>query len=326
MKGILSGDRVALGQAITLIESNLESDQEPASSLLEKILPNSGKALRIGVTGVTGVGKSTFIETFGKYLVSKGHKLAVLTIDPSSPLTKGSILGDKTRMEELSKNHSVFIRPSSSGKSTGGVAYKTREAMFLCEAAGYDVIIVETVGVGQSEISVRNMVDFFLLLMLAGAGDELQGMKKGIMEMADVMVITKADGSNLKNATEAQGVYQQALHLFPVPESGWYPTVLTSSSVTGNGIEEIWNTIVKFHDHIKSSGYLLKNRKYQNVAWFRDRFVQLLNKDIQHFREVSDEQKKLEAEVSNSAMTAAAAARQLLDKYHAALRSKGNTR
>lgn len=195
--------------------------------------------------------------------------------------------------------------------------------MFLCEAAGYNVIIIETVGVGQSEISVRNMVDFFLLLMLAGAGDELQGMKKGIMEMADTIVITKADGSNLKNATEAQGIYQQALHLFPVPESDWHPTVLTSSSINGNGIEEIWNTILKYSEHIKSSGFLTKNRKNQNVTWFRDRFIQLLNKDIQQFKEVKDAQIKLEEEVSASTIPTEAAARQLLNKYHEALRNKG---
>ena len=320
-EGVFSGDRVAMGQAITLIESNLESDQQPATKLVEKLLPKSGNALRIGITGVPGVGKSTFIETFGKYLVNQGKKLAVLTIDPSSPLTKGSILGDKTRMEELSKHPSAFVRPSSSGQSTGGVARKTREAIFLCEAAGYNVIIVETIGVGQSEIAVSNMVDFFLLLMLTGAGDELQGMKKGIMEIADAIVITKADGNNLKNAVEAQSMYQQALHLFPASESGWHPTVLTSSSLTGNGIEEIWKAITKHYDLVKSSGYLLKNRSKQNVAWFHDRFMQLLNKDLKQFKEIEIAQKKLETEVSNSTTSSESAARQLLDAYHKALRT-----
>ena len=320
-EGVFSGDRVAMGQAITLIESNLESDQQPATKLVEKVLPKSGNALRIGITGVPGVGKSTFIETFGKYLVNQGKKLAVLTIDPSSPLTKGSILGDKTRMEELSKHPSAFVRPSSSGQSTGGVARKTREAIFLCEAAGYNVIIVETIGVGQSEIAVSNMVDFFLLLMLTGAGDELQGMKKGIMEIADAIVITKADGNNLKNAVEAQSMYQQALHLFPASESGWHPTVLTSSSLTGNGIEEIWKAITKHYDLVKSSGYLLKNRSKQNVAWFHDRFMQLLNKDLKQFKEIENAQKKLEIEVSNSTISSESAARQLLDAYHKALRT-----
>ena len=320
--GIFSGDRVILGQAITLIESNLETDQQPAASLLEKVLPKTGNSLRIGVTGVPGVGKSTFIESFGKYLVNKGKKVAVLTIDPSSPLTKGSILGDKTRMEELSKHPSAFVRPSSSATATGGVAHKTREAMFLCEAAGYDVIIVETLGVGQSEIAVSNMVDFFLLLMLAGAGDELQGMKKGIIEIADALVITKADGSNLKNAVEAQGVYQQALHLFPVPESGWQPTVLLSSATTGSGIEEVWNMITKQNEHTKSTGYLLRNRCRQNIAWFQDRFAQLLNKDLQQFDELRNFQKKLEGEVSTSLISSQSAAKQLLDAYHEALRRK----
>jgi LAO/AO transport system kinase len=320
-KGLLSGDRVALGQAITLIESYLDSDQQAATMLLEKVVRKSGNSLRIGITGVPGVGKSTFIESFGKYLVNNGKKVAVLTIDPSSPLTKGSILGDKTRMEELSKHSSAFVRPSSSGQSTGGVAYKTREAIFLCEAAGYDVIIVETIGVGQSDISVSNMVDFFLLLMLAGAGDELQGMKKGIMEIADAIVITKADGSNLKNALEAQSVYQQALHLFPMPESGWHPAVLTSSALAGNGLEEIWNMITKHHDLVKSSGYLKKNRSRQNVAWFHDRFMQLLNKELLQIQEVRDIQKKLEEDVSNSTISSEAAARKLLDVYHEALRS-----
>ena len=321
-EGILSGDRVILGQAITLIESNLESDQPEAAALLEKILPKTGTSLRIGVTGVPGVGKSTFIESFGKYLVNNGKKLAVLTIDPSSPLTKGSILGDKTRMDELSKHPSAFVRPSSSATATGGVAHKTREAMLLCEAAGYDVIIIETLGVGQSEIAVSNMVDFFLLLMLAGAGDELQGMKKGIMEIADALVITKSDGHNLKNAVEAQGIYQQALHLFPVSESGWQPTVLLSSGTTGSGIEEIWDVITQHNEHVKSTGYLLKNRSRQNIAWFKDSFFQLLNTDLQQSEKLRSFKKKLEDEVSNSVTSSQSAAKQLLDAYHETLKRK----
>jgi LAO/AO transport system kinase len=320
--GIFSRDRVILGQAITLIESNLESDQSAAAALLEKVLSKTGSSLRIGVTGVPGVGKSTFIESFGKYLVNNGKKLAVLTIDPSSTLTKGSILGDKTRMDELSKHPSAFVRPSSSATATGGVAHKTREAMLLCEAAGYDVIIIETIGVGQSEIAVSNMVDFFLLLMLAGAGDELQGIKKGIIEIADAIVITKADGNNLKNAVEAQGVYQQALHLLSVPESGWHPTVLLSSAITGNGIEEIWNVMSKHNEHAKSTGYFLKNRSRQNIAWFHERFIQLLNKDLQQFIELRNFQKTLEEKVSSSAISSQAAAQQLLEAYHDALKRK----
>jgi LAO/AO transport system kinase len=320
--GIFSRDRVILGQAITLIESNLESDQSAAAALLEKVLSKTGSSLRIGVTGVPGVGKSTFIGSFGKYLVNNGKKLAVLTIDPSSTLTKGSILGDKTRMDELSKHPSAFVRPSSSATATGGVAHKTREAMLLCEAAGYDVIIIETIGVGQSEIAVSNMVDFFLLLMLAGAGDELQGIKKGIIEIADAIVITKADGNNLKNAVEAQGVYQQALHLLSVPESGWHPTVLLSSAITGNGIEEIWNVMSKHNEHAKSTGYFLKNRSRQNIAWFHERFIQLLNKDLQQFIELRNFQKTLEEKVSSSAISSEAAAQQMLEAYHDALKRK----
>lgn len=319
VKGVLSGDRVALGQAITLIESQLDTDQQAASLLLKQILPKSGNAIRIGITGVPGVGKSTFIESFGKFLVNKGKKPAVLTIDPTSPITKGSILGDKTRMEELSKHPSAFIRPSSSAKATGGVAYKTREAIFLCEAAGYDVVIVETVGVGQSEISVSNMVDFFLLLILAGSGDELQGMKKGIMEMADAIVITKADGSNLKNALEAQSIYQQAVHLFPLSESGWRPAVLTSSAINGYGMEETWNTVKQHHDQMESSGFFLKNRSRQNVSWFHEHFIQLLNNDVQQFQELKAIQKKLEEEVSNLSISSYDAASQLMDAYHEAL-------
>ena len=321
-QGVLSGDRVVLGQAITLIESQLDKDQQAAALLLEQVLPKSGKAIRVGITGVPGVGKSTFIESLGKFLVNKGKKLAVLTIDPTSPITKGSILGDKTRMEELSKHPSAFIRPSSSANATGGVAYKTREAIYLCEAAGYEVVIVETVGVGQSEISVSNMVDFFLLLILAGAGDELQGMKRGIMEMADAIVITKADGSNLKNAVQAQGIYQQAVHLFPIPESGWRPTVLTSSAITGKGTEEAWDIITKHNEHVKSSGFLSKNRSSQNISWFHDCFLQLLKKDLVEFKGLKNIQKNLEKQVSNLSISSQSAARQLLDSYHKELRNK----
>jgi LAO/AO transport system kinase len=320
-KGILSGDRIVLGQAITIIESNLESDQKFASLLLERVLPSTGNALRIGITGVPGVGKSTFIETFGKSLINKGKKPAVLTVDPSSPITKGSILGDKTRMDGLSKDPSAFVRPTPTSSAIGGVANKTREAMLLCEAAGYDVIIIETVGVGQSEVAVRNMVDFFLLLILAGAGDELQGIKKGIMEIADVVVITKADGANEKNALDAQGTYQQALHLFSVPASGWQPTVLTSSAVRGNGIEEVWTTIVKYTEHVKANGFFQKNRSAQNVSWFQDCFALLLKADLQKYKSLKSVQKNLEHAVSNLSITSQAAAEKLLDAYHDVLRS-----
>lgn len=319
-KGILSGDRIILGQAITLMESNLEADQKLASLLLEKILPTTGNALRVGITGVPGVGKSTFIEALGKYIIEKGKKLAVLTIDPSSQITKGSILGDKTRMEELSKNPMAFIRPTASSSALGGVAHKTREAMFLCEAAGYEVIIIETVGVGQSEVSVKNMVDFFLLLMLAGAGDELQGIKKGIMEIADAVVITKADGENVKHATEAQAVYQQSFHLFSPPMSGWEPVVLTSSASTGDGIENVWNMILKYQQATKSTGFFDRNRSLQNVAWFQEYFTQLLKADLQKFTSLEIVQKKLEKAVEDLSISSRDAARQLLEAYHQAIR------
>ena len=243
-EGILRGVRIVLGQAITLVESSRAQDRTMAENLIEKLLTKTGRSIRIGITGVPGVGKSTFIEVFGKYLTALHMKVAVLAIDPSSKKTRGSILGDKTRMEELSKDPLAFIRPTSTGDAIGGVANATREAILLCEAAGYPVILIETVGVGQSEVAVRGMVDFFLLLMLAGAGDELQGIKKGIMEMADGIVIAKADGENSKMAKQAQADFQQALHWFQLPDSGWAPKVLTNSAFTKNGIAEIWAMIL----------------------------------------------------------------------------------
>ncbi|MBA4056438.1 MAG: methylmalonyl Co-A mutase-associated GTPase MeaB [Marivirga sp.] len=318
--GILNGDRIVLGQAITLIESRLQQDQEQASLLLDKMLPYTGKSLRIGLTGIPGVGKSTFIEVFGKYITGQGKKLAVLTIDPSSPLTNGSILGDKTRMEELSKDPLAFIRPTASSHALGGVAHKTREVMFLCEAAGYEIILVETVGVGQSEFAVKNMVDFFLLLMLTGAGDELQGIKKGIMEIADAIVITKADGENVKSALQAQAMYREALHLFVAPESGWQPKVLTSSAYTGEGIEDIWNMILKYQDDVQTNGFFDSNRSHQNISWFREYFTQLLHADLRKFSSIQTLEKKLEEAVANLAVSSQAAAIKLLEAYHQAIR------
>ena len=319
-KGILKGDRIVLGQAITLMESSLESDQQLASKLLEKILPHTGNALRIGITGVPGVGKSTFIEALGNKIIEEGKKVAVLTVDPSSPVTNGSILGDKTRMEELSKNPMAFIRPTASARALGGVAQKTREAMFLCEASGYEVIIVETVGVGQSEVAVKNMVDFFLLLMLAGAGDELQGIKKGIVEIANAVVVTKADGDNVGRATEAQAIYQQAFHLFSAPESGWHPVVLTSSAFTGDGIEDVWKMILKYQHETKGSGFLDKVRALQNVSWFHQYFTQLLEDDLQKFSTLKRMKRKLEEAVSSLTISSQVAARELLEAYHESIR------
>lgn len=318
--GILKGDRMILGKAISLIESNLPADQAIASQLVDHLLDKTGESIRIGITGVPGVGKSTFIETFGKYITSLGKKIAVLTIDPSSQLTKGSILGDKTRMDELSKNPLAFIRPSASGNTLGGVANNTRETILLCEAAGYEIIIVETVGVGQSETSVKSMVDFFLLLMLAGAGDELQGIKKGIMEMADAVVISKADGDNVKHATEAQAEYQHALHLIPAAQSGWSPKVLTCSSVTNTGIKEIWEMILKYKDHATKSGFFDENRVQQNITWFQEYFQHLLKNDFYQLPAIQKELANVEKKIADQKISAQAAANQLLSSYHRAIK------
>lgn len=274
--GIRSGNRVILSQAITLVESTLDTDRELASQLIQEVLPLTGNSLRIGITGVPGVGKSTFIEAFGKMLLGLGKKVAVLAVDPSSQLSRGSILGDKTRMELLAVDKRAFIRSSPSGHTLGGVSARTREAMLLCEAAGFDVILVETVGVGQSETAVKNMVDFFLLLMLAGAGDELQGIKKGIMEMADALVIHKADGNNLDLAKKAKANYQNALHLFPQSEKNWYPKVLLASSLTGMGLEKVWDLILDYEQKMKDSTFWEANRASQRVNWLDDQIQDLL--------------------------------------------------
>jgi LAO/AO transport system kinase len=266
--GIVAGDRVVLSQAITLIESTAHRDIEVANKIIEKCLPYSGNSIRIGITGVPGVGKSTFIETFGKYLTAIGKKLAVLAVDPSSERSKGSILGDKTRMEELSIDANAFIRPSPSGLTLGGVARKTRETIILCEAAGFDAILIETVGVGQSETMVKSMVDFFLLLMLSGAGDELQGIKRGIMEMADALIITKADGDNIAKATAAKALYQSALQLFPKNENGWDTPVGICSVFVKESIEDIWKIIIEFEKTTKENGCFFTHRAEQSVKTF----------------------------------------------------------
>ncbi|TGM42731.1 methylmalonyl Co-A mutase-associated GTPase MeaB [Leptospira biflexa] len=269
-EGILSGNRTALSKAITLVESNLEAHNDKAQAILELVMPKVGNSIRIGITGVPGVGKSTFIESFGSFILEQNRKLAVLAIDPSSQRTRGSILGDKTRMEILSKSENAFIRPSPSSGSLGGVARKTRESMYLCEAAGFDTIIIETVGVGQSETQVHSMVDFFLLLMLAGAGDELQGIKRGIMEMADLIAINKADGPNEAYATRARAEYESALHLFPAPESKWTPRATTCSGLGGKGIDEIWNLVLDYITTTNTNGYYAKNREDQTKTWFEE--------------------------------------------------------
>lgn len=268
--GIRRGDRVILSRAITLIESVNPEHQRMAQQVIERCLPFSGNSLRIGITGVPGVGKSTFIEAFGTHLTSHGKNIAVLAIDPSSERSKGSILGDKTRMEKLSVDPHAFVRPSPSGLTLGGVARKTRETIVLCEAAGFDVIIVETVGVGQSETVVKSMVDFFLLLMLAGAGDELQGIKRGIMEMADALLINKADGDNVIPAGLAKTRYQSALHLFPKNENGWTVPVATCSALEHTDIDKVWQIILQFEAQTKANGFFVKNRNEQNVKIFYD--------------------------------------------------------
>lgn len=265
--GILNQNQADLSQAITIIESTAQKHQQQAKEIIEKCLPHANRSIRIGITGVPGVGKSTFIESFGKLLISEGKKVAVLTVDPSSSISKGSILGDKTRMEDLVKEPNAFIRPSASGDTLGGVARKTRETIILCEATGFDVILIETVGVGQSETAVHSMTDFFLLLKLAGAGDELQGIKRGIMEMADSIIINKADGENLKAAKLAKTEFNRALHLYPPKESDWAPKTLLCSAITNEGISEIWEVISNYFETVKSNGYFQHKRKEQNKFW-----------------------------------------------------------
>jgi LAO/AO transport system kinase len=277
---LLLGNRIFLSRAITLAESNLAKVRAQSEALIESIMPTTGNSIRIGITGSPGVGKSTFIEAFGKHLTSVQKKVAVLTIDPSSQRTKGSILGDKTRMDELSKDPGAFIRPTASGQSVGGVSTATREAILLCEAAGYNVVLIETVGVGQSEVAVRGMVDFFLLLMLPGAGDELQGIKKGIMEMADGIVITKGDGENIHRAKRAQSDFKNALHLFQSPESGVAPKVLITSALAKTGIKEAWQMIESFQQNTKANGFFDSQRQQQKIAWFYSTIEMLVKNSI----------------------------------------------
>lgn len=282
MNGITSGNTTILSQAITLVESSLPAHREIAQQIIAACQEHSAKlkSMRIGITGVPGAGKSTFIEAFGSYITSKGHKLAVLAIDPSSEKSKGSILGDKTRMETLCNDPNAFIRPSPSAGSLGGVARKTRETVLLCEAAGYDVVFIETVGVGQSETAVHSMSDFFLLLMLSGAGDDLQGIKRGIMEMSDLIAITKADGTNIEKASMAKALYANALHLFPPTESTWVPTALTSSAVTKEGLPEILQKIEEYFELVKGNGYYEHKRRQQAEYWMYESINEALKNNF----------------------------------------------
>ncbi|HEY5471043.1 MAG TPA: methylmalonyl Co-A mutase-associated GTPase MeaB [Bacteroidales bacterium] len=313
--GIISGNRMILSQAITLVESSLPEHYEIAQPIIEKCLPKSSKSIRIGITGVPGAGKSTFIEAFGLHISAQGRKLAVLTIDPSSENTKGSILGDKTRMEQLSVHPNAFIRPSPAAGTLGGVARKTRETIILCEAAGFDTILVETVGVGQSETEVHSIVDFFLLLMLAGAGDELQGIKRGIMELADLIAITKADGLNKIVAEKAKVSFRNALHLFPSTSSGWKPQVHTCSALTNTGITELWDVIMKYFQFTSESGYFEMFRKKQSVIRMHNTIEEYLNNSFYNHNEVKSLIPELERQLFEGTITSYKAAVNLLDKY-----------
>ena len=315
LAGIKEGNRSILGQAITLIESNASKDVQAANELVEKCLPLSGNSIRVGITGVPGVGKSTFIESFGKILADQGKKVAVLAVDPTSQQTSGSILGDKTRMEELSGHENAFIRPSPSDGSLGGVARKTRETILLCEAAGYEVILVETVGVGQSEIAVHSMVDYFLLLMLAGAGDELQGIKRGIMEMADSIAITKADTGNLEKARLARMEYKRALHLFPPSKKKWTPNVNVISSVKNENIDLIWEDITNYTDQMKQSGWLSDNRANQAHYWLTESIKEQLGNSFYNHPTIQNEIPVFEDKVKKGEISPYKAADQLMEIY-----------
>ena len=313
--GIVANDKVALSRAITLVESTNISHLPKANEIINGCLPFANKSVRIGITGVPGVGKSTFIEAFGKHLTSLGKKVAVLAVDPSSTISHGSILGDKTRMEELVKDEDAYIRPSASGETLGGVARKTREAIILCEAAGFDTIIIETVGVGQSETAVHSMVDFFLLLKISGAGDELQGIKRGIMEMADAIVINKADGDNVNKAKLAKTEFNRALHLFPAKSSGWTPTVSTCSAYNKTGIDDIWNTISMYFELVKSNHYFEEKRKDQNQFWMMETINEQLKSNFYNHPEIAELLEENKKAVTNDELSPFAAAMKLLKIY-----------
>lgn len=316
VEGIVKGDITVLSRAVTLVESVKPEHQVLAQEVLEKCLPYTGNSVRVGISGVPGAGKSTSIDVFGLHVLQEyGGKLAVLAIDPSSERSKGSILGDKTRMEKLSVHPDSFIRPSPTAGSLGGVARKTRETILLCEAAGFDKIFVETVGVGQSETAVHSMVDFFLLIQLAGTGDELQGIKRGIMEMADGIVINKADGNNIEKAKLAATHFRNALHLFPAPESGWTPQVLTYSGFYGIGIKEIWDMIYKYIAFVKANGYFLRRRNEQSKYWMYETIDEHLRDSFYQDEVISRMLAEAEAEVLSGKVTSFSAARRLLDVY-----------
>jgi len=316
VKGILAGDFMSLSRGITICESKKASDRKLAADLVRECLPHSGKSIRIGITGVPGVGKSTFIEAFGLYLIKQENKkVAVLAVDPTSSRSKGSILGDKTRMEQLSTHPQAFIRPSPTSGSLGGVAHHSRESIILCEAAGFDTILVETVGVGQSETEVKEMTDFFLLLMLAGAGDELQGIKRGIMEMADGMLINKADGDNLQAAKNARREYQTALHLFPQAESGWSPKVAICSALENEHMEGAWEMIKNYEEKTKNNDFFNSQRRQQLKSWFFKSIDDLLHRSLFESPDLKSTLKKLETQVLEKLISPAEAAEKLFEEF-----------
>jgi len=315
VEGVLSGDRVKLARAITLVESNAPAHFAQAQALLTEVLPRSGGAIRIGITGVPGAGKSTLIEALGLFLLERGMKLGITAVDPSSTITGGSILGDKTRMERLSAQPAAFIRPSPSGGALGGVARKTRETTLLFEAAGYDVVLVETVGVGQSEVSVRSMVDFFLLVLAPGAGDELQGIKKGVVELADAVLINKADGASRMLALSSRGEYERALHYLQPATEGWQTPALAASALSGEGLPELWATIQRFVDSTRASGVFAQRRREQERAWMRTLVEEALRERFLREARVQALLPDLEAAVMEGRIPAASAAQALLQAF-----------
>ncbi|MDO4726707.1 MAG: methylmalonyl Co-A mutase-associated GTPase MeaB [Porphyromonadaceae bacterium] len=315
VQGILSGNISILSQAVTLIESSVEEHYTMAQKVIEKCLPYSGNSIRMGITGVPGAGKSTLIDALGMDIVNSGKRLAVLAIDPSSSITKGSILGDKTRMEQLSVHKNAFIRPSPSAGSLGGVARKTRETIILCEAAGFDVIFVETVGVGQSETAVHSMVDFFLLIQLAGTGDELQGIKRGIMEMADGIAINKADGSNIDKANIAKNHFTNALHLFPMPQSGWLPKVQTCSAFEHIDLDKLWQMVEDYVKFTKNNGYFVSKRLNQSKYWMYETIEQFLKNNFYNNPTIEEMLQKVENSLLENKITPFIAANNLLAAY-----------
>ncbi len=315
IRAILDGNRVVLSQAITLIESNNSEHQIIAQQIVNACLPYAGKSLRVGITGTPGVGKSTFVEVMGEHITRLGKRLAVLAIDPSSQISHGSILGDKTRMEALSNNPNAFIRPSAAGGSLGGVAQKTRETIILCEAAGYDVIFVETVGVGQSEVAVHSMVDFFLLLLLPGGGDELQGIKRGVVEMADMIAINKADGDNLAKAKQSRSAYRNGLHLFPPKNSGWVAQALVCSAIENTGIEAIWQRIVQYQQFTTKNEYFQRHRSEQAQYWLRETIQNELQQRFENHFLIKENLKNVQYQVENGTITPFSGAKFLMDLF-----------